>query len=78
MTTFGDNKNGDAAIYPDAAPQSPAAVAAAESMPATAPNNKGFCQAVAQQDATDDGFDAATQRSVYARSYAQCLAIYTR
>jgi PBP1b-binding outer membrane lipoprotein LpoB len=75
MTTFGDKNTDDAAIYPDAAPQSQAVAPAAS---AAAPANEGFCQAVAQQDATSNGFDAATQRSVYARSYAQCTAIYTR
>lgn len=42
------------------------------------PANDGFCRGVAAQDATSNGFDQATQQRVYQRSYAQCVAIYTR
>ena len=42
------------------------------------PANADFCRAVATQDATGNDFDSPTQSRVYARSYAQCLTIYTR
>jgi hypothetical protein len=53
----------------------PATVAAA---PAAEPSNADFCRSVATRDATDNGFDQATQARVFAQSYAQCVAIYTR
>ena len=37
-----------------------------------------FCRAVATKDATENGFDPATQQRVLAQSYNQCVAIYTR
>ena len=43
-----------------------------------APANADFCRAVATQDATANGFDPATQQKVFARSYGQCVAIYSR
>jgi hypothetical protein len=43
-----------------------------------APANADFCRAVATQDATANGFDQATQQRVFARSYGQCVAIYSR
>jgi hypothetical protein len=42
------------------------------------PANADFCRAVAAQDATANGFDPATQQRVFARSYGQCVAIYSR
>jgi hypothetical protein len=42
------------------------------------PANADFCRAVATQDATGSGFDPATQQRVFARSYGQCVAIYSR
>jgi hypothetical protein len=45
---------------------------------ATEPANTDFCRSVATQDATGNDFDPATQQRVFARSYAQCMAIYTR
>jgi hypothetical protein len=53
------------------------AAASEPSAPASAPNTD-FCRAVATQDATSNDFDAATQARVLARSYAQCMTIYTR
>jgi hypothetical protein len=53
-------------------------------VPVTAPAsvgesaNAGFCRGVAAQDAGDNDFDVVTQKRVFARSYAQCLTIYTR
>jgi hypothetical protein len=32
---------------------------------------------VATEDATQNGFDPATQQRVFARSYSQCVTIYT-
>lgn len=54
-----------------------AATAAAPSAPEAVPNSD-LCKAVATQDATRNDFDAATQQRVFARSYSQCVAIYTR
>jgi hypothetical protein len=73
---------GSAAEPEDAAP-TPAARSAAAAPPAGAvaapePANTEFCRSVAMQDASDNGFDQATQQRVYARSYAQCLALNTR
>jgi hypothetical protein len=56
---------------------SPASVAA-EPAAAALPGNADFCRGVAAQDATTNGFDQATQQRVFQRSYAQCVAIYTR
>ena len=42
------------------------------------PANADFCRSVAMQDAGSNGFDQNTQARVYARSYGQCLTIYTR
>jgi hypothetical protein len=67
---------------PDVAPAKPPRPAA--SAPATVaaapvePSNVDFCRSVATQDASDNGFDQATQARVFAQSYAQCVAIYTR
>jgi hypothetical protein len=49
-----------------------------EAPPAAAASNADFCRSVAAQDAGRNDFDLRTQRSVFARSYAQCLAMYTR
>lgn len=35
-----------------------------------------FCQSVAVQDASGNGFDTATQQRMIQRSYAQCSAIF--
>lgn len=69
----------DAAADPEpAAPAArPAATAAAPDAPAPVPNSD-LCRAVATQDATGNDFDPATQQRVFARSYSQCVAIYTR
>jgi hypothetical protein len=57
-----------------------AAPAAISSTAASAeqPANADFCRAVATQDANGYGFDPATQQRVFARSYGQCVAIYSR
>jgi hypothetical protein len=59
-----------------APPAVPAAAAAAPEAPPA--SNNDLCRAVATQDATSNDFDAATQQRVYARNYAQCVAIYQR
>lgn len=75
---------GDADTAADAeqptAPASSATTAAAAptQAPAQEAPNNDLCRAVATQDATSNDFDPPTQRRVFARSYAQCLAIYTR
>jgi hypothetical protein len=60
-----------------AATSAPAAIAAAPAASGE-PSNVDFCRSVATQDATDNGFDQATQARVFAQSYSQCVAIYTR
>jgi hypothetical protein len=69
-----------AAPQPRAVSQTVAATAAAAPAPVVpaAPENADLCRAIATQDATENGFDPATQRRVFAQSYAQCVAIYTR
>ena len=42
---------------------------------AAAPDTS-FCEAVAKQDATSDGFDAPTQSRVFQRSFRQCVAMF--
>ena len=59
------------------ATSAPAAVAAAPAA-SVEPSNVEFCRSVAMQDASDNGFDQPTQARVFARSYAQCVSIYTR
>ena len=49
--------------------------APAQLAPQAAPADP-FCQSVATQDAQSNGFDAATQRGVYQRSYNQCVAMF--
>ena len=56
----------------------PASTAAAPEAPAQTVPNNDLCRAVATQDATSNAFDPATQQRVFARSYSQCVAIYTR
>ncbi|HUE64033.1 MAG TPA: hypothetical protein VMO78_06635 [Rhizomicrobium sp.] len=52
--------------------------AAAPEAPAQAVPNSDICRAVATQDATSNDFDPATQARVFARSFSQCVAIYSR
>jgi hypothetical protein len=68
-----------------AAPAVPAVAAAPAAATANAPEasaqaipNSDLCRAVATQDATSNDFDPATQARVFARSYSQCVAIYSR
>ena len=35
-----------------------------------------FCASVARQDSEGSGFDAATQQSVFVRSYQQCVTVF--
>ena len=44
--------------------------------PPPAPASNDFCRGVARQDATTNGFDAATQARVAQRSYQQCVAVF--
>jgi hypothetical protein len=47
--------------------------------PVTAPapaSNASFCESVAKQAATSDGFDAATQQRMFQRSFQQCVAMF--
>ncbi len=53
-----------------AAPAAPVPVAAA------APASNAFCMGVANQDATSNGYDPATQGRVALQSYRQCVAIF--
>jgi hypothetical protein len=56
----------------------PRSVSAPAAEVAPEPANTDFCRSVAMQDASDNGFDQATQQRVYARSYAQCVTMSTR
>jgi Tfp pilus assembly protein PilP len=60
------------------APRSVAPAPTVAAAPAAEAGNTDFCRSVATQDATGNDFDPATQQRVFARSYAQCMAIYTR
>ena len=71
-TGMGGNEDASAET---ARPAAPAATAAAPEAPMP---NSDLCRAVATQDATSNDFDPATQQRVFARSYSQCVAIYTR
>ena len=70
----------DADVTSDASPQPAPQPATTVAVPAAATPaaNADFCRAVATQDATSNGFDPATQQRVYARSYGQCVAMYSR
>jgi hypothetical protein len=70
---MGDEAEAEAPVAP-----APQPTAAAEPAQAAAPSNADFCRNVALGDATRNGFDQPTQAKVFARSYSQCLAIYTR
>ena len=59
-------------------PVTSAATAAPAGATQAAAPNTDICRAVATQDATGNDFDPATQQRVFARSYSQCVAIYTR
>ena len=61
-----------------APPSVPSAAVAAEPASPPQPANADFCRSVAAQDASAEGFDPATQARIFAQSYAQCPAIYTR
>jgi hypothetical protein len=71
VMNFGGDQDTVSADRPTTAP---AAVAEAPSAPA----NTDFCRSVATQDSARNDFDPQTQRTVFARSYAQCLTMYTR
>jgi hypothetical protein len=73
---MGGDDNATADTVQPAAPAA-TATAAASSAPAPVPNSD-LCKAVATQDATSNDFDPATQQRVFARSYSQCVAIYSR
>jgi hypothetical protein len=74
VMSYGGVEESAAAPEPQGAPSPPPAALAAEA----APSNAEFCRAVATQDASGNGFDQPTQARIFARSYAQCTAIYTR
>ena len=71
---------GARAEKPPVRPASPKAVAeatvpGAQNQPSSAKPNS-FCEAVAEQDAQGNDFDAATQKRVLIKSYRQCVAIF--
>ena len=61
-----------------ATPTAPRPAAPPPATIAAEPANADFCRSVATQDASSNGFDQPTQQRVFARSYAQCMTIYTR
>ena len=66
------------AMRPRPAAVSASATVAAAPAASVEPSNADFCRSVATQDASDNGFDQATQARVFAQSYSQCVSIYTR
>lgn len=62
----------------DAAAEAPVQPVPATAAAAAPAQSDSFCRDVAAQDATGSGFDQQTQARVYARSYGQCMTIYTR
>ncbi len=69
---------GEAEETPAAPQEAQSATVAAAPAAMGEPANNAFCRSLAEQDATGGDFDPATQKAVFARSYAQCLTIYTR
>jgi uncharacterized lipoprotein YajG len=65
-----DTPQEDAQAVPQAAAQP-----APQQTAAVSPNDS-LCRAVAQQDATGNGFDQPTQQRVAQQSYAQCMALH--
>ena len=63
-----DSPQEEPVAAPPAAPQQQAAAAVSP--------NDSLCRAVAQQDATGNGFDQPTQVRVAQQSYAQCMALH--
>jgi hypothetical protein len=57
-------------------PKVAAAAPPAGAQPAQAPAPDPFCLAVAKEDATESGFDTATENRVALRSYQQCVQIF--
>ena len=81
MLNYGGMGENEAAPVEAVQPPPPAeaqAAAAAAAAATAEPTNADFCRNVAAQDATRNGFDQATQQKVFQRSFAQCVAIYTR
>jgi len=79
LLSYGGMGSSDEDAASPAQPATAAATATAEPAAATQlPANADFCKNVAAQDATRNGFDQATQQEVFKRSFAQCVAIYTR
>jgi hypothetical protein len=78
LMSYGGMGGGDEEAASPVQPATAAATAAVEPAAAALPANADFCKNVAAQDATRNGFDQATQQEVFKRSYAQCVAIYTR
>ena len=76
LANYGGGDEAESDIVPAPAPATQ--VPAPQPMAAAPPANSEFCQSVATQDATGNGFDPATQARVLRQSYAQCLTIYSR
>jgi len=64
------------AAAPPPATQMSAVQGAPVPLAAQQPAINPFCQSVAVQDASGNGFDTATQQRMIQRSYAQCSAIF--
>jgi hypothetical protein len=65
-----------ASDQPAAPPERTVAAATVAPVPASAPADNSFCEAVAKQDAGGNDFDIATQQRVFARSFQQCVAMF--
>jgi uncharacterized lipoprotein YajG len=57
------------------APAAPQPAPLQQTAAAVSPNDS-LCRAVAQQDATGNGFDVPTQQRVAQQSYTQCIALH--
>jgi len=69
LMSFGGSRDREEVTQAAATAPAPAPVAAA-------PASNAFCTNVAQQDATGNGYDQATQQRVALQSYQQCVAIF--
>jgi hypothetical protein len=66
----------EARQQPAPRPQQTASAAPAGAQPASAAPPDPFCLAVARQDATENGFDTATENRVAVHSYQQCIQVF--
>jgi hypothetical protein len=80
LTHFGSDPGQASKPEPRAATQVPpnqtASAAPAGAQPGQAQPPDPFCLAVAREDASENGFDSATEGRMAVRSYTQCIQIF--